>query len=44
MEDGMVVTMFPNGIRTFLVDDDAKFLKSANELLSFLNFEGMRAF
>jgi hypothetical protein len=43
MEDGMAA-MFPNGIRTLVVDDDSKFVKSATELLSSLDFEGIRAF
>jgi hypothetical protein len=43
MEDGMAA-MFPSSIRTLLVDNDAKFLRSANKLLSFLNFDGMCAF
>nr|XP_034580663.1 two-component response regulator ORR33-like [Setaria viridis] len=38
MEDDMAA-MFPNGIRTLIVDDDAKFLKSASRLLSILNFD-----
>ncbi|CAL5091099.1 unnamed protein product [Urochloa decumbens] len=40
MADAMV-TMFPKGIRTLIVDDDAKFLKMANMLLSILNFEAV---
>ncbi|KAJ1287993.1 hypothetical protein BS78_02G054100 [Paspalum vaginatum] len=32
-------SMFPNGIRALIVDDDAKFLKSATLLLSALNFK-----
>lgn len=39
MEDDMAV-MFPNRIRTLIVDDDAKFLKSASRLLSILDFDG----
>ncbi|RCV09743.1 hypothetical protein SETIT_2G054000v2 [Setaria italica] len=38
MEDDMAV-MFPNRIRTLIVDDDAKFLKSASRLLSILDFD-----
>ncbi|CAN6328364.1 unnamed protein product [Urochloa humidicola] len=41
MESAMVV-MFPEGIRILIVDDDAKFLKSATMLLSVLNFEAVR--
>ncbi|CAL5066820.1 unnamed protein product [Urochloa decumbens] len=40
MVDAMV-TLFPKGIRTLIVDDDAKFLKMANMLLSILNFEAV---
>ena len=38
--DADMAAMFPNGIRALLVDDDAKFLKSATATLSALNFEG----
>nr|XP_034607207.1 two-component response regulator ORR33-like isoform X3 [Setaria viridis] len=38
MEDDMAA-MFPNGIRTLILDDDTKFLKSATMLLSLLNFD-----
>ena len=38
--DADMAAMFPNGIRALLVDDDAKFLKSATATLAGLNFEG----
>ncbi|CAN6165321.1 unnamed protein product [Urochloa humidicola] len=41
MESAMAA-MFPKGIRILIVDDDAKFLKSATMLLSVLNFDAVR--
>ncbi|KAF8646697.1 hypothetical protein HU200_065698 [Digitaria exilis] len=40
MNQGMS-TMFPNGIRALVVDDDTRFLTSACLMLSILDFEGM---
>jgi len=39
--DRDMCAMFPNGIWTWIIDNDNKLLKSAKKVLPILNFEGM---